>query len=126
VYSGTMSFYYDIHSLVPWCDPRRDNSVEVVSRFWLSGYLSSVLLYPCAQACHARESAIQNLVQFNHISNVLEAFAEHKIDYEGLYFLSSRVHDVAVFLKAKRPRQSYCWYIIHWIIVCHVTLSHDH
>jgi hypothetical protein len=19
-----------------------------------------------------------------------------------------------------------CWYIIHWIIVCHVTLSHDH
>jgi hypothetical protein len=19
-----------------------------------------------------------------------------------------------------------CWYIIYWIIVCHVTLSHDH
>jgi hypothetical protein len=87
IISGLLFRNY-IHSLIPYCDPWRDNSVGVVS----SGWVSSILLFPCGLAGASRDSGIANFVQFNHISNVSEALADHKIDYKGLPWLSENAN----------------------------------
>jgi len=99
IISGCL-FWYFIHSLIPYCDPWRDNSAAVVSGFWLSGLASSLL--PCGLAGASRDSGITNFVQFNHLSNVSEALAEYKIDYKGLSWLSENANTASVSLARKR------------------------
>lgn len=72
------------HTLVPYCDPWRDNSVDLVSGFPLSGAVSSLLLFPCASAGAARDTAIEKLVQLSHLTNVSEALVGQEIDYDRL------------------------------------------
>jgi hypothetical protein len=92
------------HSVIPYCDPWRDNSVGVVSGFPLSGVVSSVLLLPCGRAGAARESAINSLVQYSHLSNVSEAFSEHKIDYDHLFWLAETAKTASDSLINKRRK----------------------
>jgi hypothetical protein len=98
-------FWFYRHSVIPYCDPWRDNSVGVVSGFPLSGVVSSVLLLPCGQAGAARESAINSLVQYNHLSNISEAFSEHKIDYDHLFWLSETAKIASDSLINKRRKR---------------------
>ena len=93
------------HSIIPYCDPWRNNNVDVVSGFPLSWLVSKVILLPCSQAGAARTSAINNLVQYNHLSNVSEALAEHKIDYEHLYWLSETSKTASDTLLNKRRKR---------------------
>ena len=103
--AAIVTFIHYRHSLIPYCDPWRDNNFGVVSGFPLSGFVSYVILLPCSQAGAARSSAINNLVQYNHLANVSEAIADHKIDYDHLYWLSETSKTASETLLNKRRKR---------------------
>jgi len=100
-----LAFAHYRHSIVPYCDPWRDNNIGVISGFPLSWLVLDIILFSCPQAGAARTSAINNIVQYNHLSNVSEALAEHKIDYDHLYWLSETSNTASDTLLNKRRKR---------------------